>query len=75
MNLCPNESGAFILQGCRRTDMLTTYRFRIYPTKTEARLMNETLETCRLLFNDMLADRRKNRRTSWQRGRGQWAQP
>ncbi|MDV3244144.1 MAG: transposase [Nitrososphaerales archaeon] len=41
--------------------MLTTYRFRLYPTKTQEHLMNETLETCRLLFNDMLADRRGNR--------------
>jgi hypothetical protein len=39
--------------------MLTTYRFRLYPTKTQ-HLMNETPETCRLLFNDMLADRREN---------------
>lgn len=40
--------------------MLTTYRFRLYPTKTQEHLMNETLETCRLLFNDLLADRREN---------------
>ncbi len=40
--------------------MLTTYRFRLYPAKTQERLLNETLETCRLLFNDMLADRREN---------------
>lgn len=40
--------------------MLTTYRIRLYPTKTQERLMNETLETCRLLFNDMLADRMEN---------------
>ena len=40
--------------------MLTSYRFRLYPTKTQARLMNETLETCRLLYNGMLADRVEN---------------
>ncbi len=50
----------FILCGFGRTEMLTTYRFRLYPTKTQARLMNETLETCRLLYNDMLADRLEN---------------
>lgn len=40
--------------------MLTTYRFRLYPTKTQEHLMNETPETCRLLFNDMFADRGEN---------------
>ncbi|MDV3278746.1 MAG: transposase [Nitrososphaerales archaeon] len=40
--------------------MLTTYRFRLYPTKTQEHLMNETLETCRLLFNNMLADKKEN---------------
>ncbi len=44
-----------------KTDVLTTYKFRLYPTKTQEHLMNETLETCRLLFNKMLADRRQNR--------------
>ena len=39
--------------------MLTTYRFRLYPTKTKERLLNETLETCRLLYNWMLAERRE----------------
>ncbi len=39
--------------------MLTTYRFRLYPTQMQEHLMNETLETCRVLFNDMLADRRE----------------
>jgi putative transposase len=37
--------------------MLVTYRFRVYPTKTQERLMTETLETCRLLYNDLLDDR------------------
>ena len=40
--------------------MLTTYRFRLYPTRTQERLLNETLETCRLLYNWMLAERREN---------------
>ncbi|MBI3022177.1 MAG: IS200/IS605 family element transposase accessory protein TnpB [Thaumarchaeota archaeon] len=40
--------------------MLTTYRLRLYPTRTQERLLNETLETCRLLYNRMLADRREN---------------
>jgi len=40
--------------------MLTTYRFRLYPTRTQESLLNETLETCRLLYNWMLAERREN---------------
>ncbi len=57
----PDTSGPFILYGFRRTEVLTTYRFRLCPTKTQARLMDETLETCRLIFNYLLADRRENR--------------
>ena len=41
--------------------MLTTYRFRLYPTRTQETLLNETLETCRLLYNWMLAERRESR--------------
>ncbi|MGD0329372.1 MAG: transposase [Nitrososphaeria archaeon] len=36
---------------------MITYKFRLYPTKTQTRLMIETLETCRLLYNDLLDDR------------------
>jgi len=41
--------------------MLVTYRFRLYPTRPQERLMAETLETCRRLYNSLLADRRENR--------------
>lgn len=34
-----------------------TYKFRLYPTKAQARTMAEVLETCRRLYNRMLADR------------------
>ncbi len=40
--------------------MLTTYRFRLYPTRTQEREMAETIETCRLLYNNLLGDRIKN---------------
>lgn len=36
--------------------MITTYRFRLYPTKTQGHLMEEALETCRRLYNDLLAE-------------------
>ncbi len=34
-----------------------TYEFRIYPTAAQARIKQETLETCRRLCNSMLAER------------------
>lgn len=36
---------------------LVAYRFRLYPTRTKKGLMTETLETCRMLYNDLLDDR------------------
>ncbi len=40
---------------------MLTYKFRIYPTAAQARIMQETLETCRRLYNSMLADRTEKR--------------
>ena len=40
---------------------MLTYKFRIYPTTAQARTMGETLETCRSLYNSMLADRIEKR--------------
>jgi putative transposase len=34
---------------------LITYKFRLYPTNAQLKLMSETLETCRLLYNELLA--------------------
>src|SRR5712692_11282999 len=42
---------------CGRPEEMLTYKFRIYPTAAQARTMEETLETCRMLYNSMLADR------------------
>ena len=39
-----------------------TYKFRIYPTPAQTRILEETLETCRRLYNSMLADRMENGR-------------
>ncbi len=41
--------------------MLTTYRFRLYPTLLQSRKMEETTETCRRLYNELLASRMENR--------------
>jgi putative transposase len=36
---------------------LITYKFRLYPTPIQSEKMDETMETCRRLYNRMLADR------------------
>lgn len=56
MNSFVDEVGGHIFWAYRRTEMLT-FRFRLYPTETQKRIMEETLVTCRKLYNDMLADR------------------
>jgi putative transposase len=43
-----------------------TYKFRIYPTRPQERLLNETLETCRHLYNDLLSDRIENGTDVWE---------
>ncbi len=40
---------------------LITYKFRLCPTGGQKRLMSETIETCRLLYNDLLDDRIRNK--------------
>ena len=47
--------------------MFITYRFRLYPTKMQARLMEETLETCRRLYNDLLVETSKNHMSFYQK--------
>jgi putative transposase len=34
-----------------------TYKFRLYPTPAQTNVLNETLETCRHLYNDSLGER------------------
>jgi len=38
--------------------MLKTYKYRLYPTKKQITKLEETLETCRLVYNSALSDRR-----------------
>jgi putative transposase len=40
---------------------MLTYKFRLYPTKQQKEMFEETIETCRRLYNSMLADRIENR--------------
>jgi putative transposase len=39
---------------------MITYEFRLYPSKTQSKIMDETLETCRKLYNSLLSDRIEN---------------
>ncbi len=39
---------------------MITYKFRIYPTVSREKTLNETIETCRRLYNNALADRLQN---------------
>ena len=39
---------------------MLAYKFRLYPTKAQEKKLEETLETCRRLYNFMLDDRIKN---------------
>ena len=39
--------------------MKKTFQFRIYPTKKQEVLLNRTLSTCRHLYNDSLAERKR----------------
>lgn len=38
---------------------MKTFRFRLYPTKPQKRLLEVTLETCRRFYNDCLAERKE----------------
>ena len=38
--------------------MRKSYRYRIYPTKSQLSLLEQTLETCREVYNDTLALRK-----------------
>ena len=38
--------------------MRKSYRFRIYLNKEQRRILEQTLQTCRILYNGLLAERR-----------------
>lgn len=39
--------------------MRKAYKFRIYPNEEQRRILERTLQTCRILYNDLLAERRE----------------
>jgi len=40
--------------------VLRTYKYRLYPTKKQSKILDSWLETCRVLYNDSLAERKEN---------------
>jgi putative transposase len=40
--------------------MLRTYKYRLYPTKNQENLLKSTLDTCRILYNSCLLDRKNH---------------
>ena len=38
--------------------MRKAYKFRVYPNEEQGRIIERTLETCRILYNNLLAERR-----------------
>lgn len=39
---------------------MKTYKFRMYPNKQQMRILEESIEICRLLYNESLEERRKD---------------
>ena len=39
--------------------MIKLYKFRIYPNREQIQTLTQTIEICRLLYNDPLEQRRK----------------
>lgn len=37
--------------------MIRSYKFRLYPTRQQVTVMQNTIETCRRLYNDSLGER------------------
>jgi len=38
--------------------IITSYKFRLYPTKTQEARLDDTIETCRILYNDFVFESR-----------------
>jgi len=41
--------------------IIKSYKFRIYPNREQEQILNQTIETCRLLYNESLEERRKDK--------------
>ena len=47
--------------------MISTYRFRLYPTRMQKRLLEETIETCGRLYNQLLFETNEKRMNFYQK--------
>ena len=45
--------------------IIKSYKFRIYPNREQEQILNQTIETCRLLYNESLEERRKDKWLSY----------
>ena len=45
--------------------LVKSYKFRIYPNREQIQTLTQTIETCRLLYNDSLEQRRKDKGLSY----------
>ncbi len=43
----------------RRPGLIRTFQYRIYPTKSQRKTMELTIETCRRFYNDCIAERKE----------------
>ena len=48
---------------------MMTFMFRLYPNKEQSRTLEETLETCRRLYNNLLSDRIVNHSNYYEQNR------
>lgn len=48
----------FLCKICYNTGMRKTYKFRLFPTKAQQTKLNQTLETCRQVYNSTLGERK-----------------
>ncbi len=62
-----DQKGVAYISTAGSQNVITTYRLRLYPTKTQGRLMDETVETCRRLYNGLLAETREKRLNFYQK--------
>ena len=44
---------------------MKSYKFRIYPNREQKQILEQTIETCRLLYNESLQQRRTDKRLSY----------
>lgn len=70
--VCAERHGSVRLHRCEGMPV-KTYVYRLYPSRSQERLLNEAVETCRRFYNDCLAER-KEAYEKEKRSISRWAQ-